>query len=87
LSAQNETLLRNTLAKIYHDRAAAVIIAKEAGLDVSRLDLTGSSLARCHAIVEEATKQGRLGDLVRGALRAYPEDVDLLTIAALHEIQ
>lgn len=87
LSAQNEAFLRDTLANLYGDRTDAGMVAKEVGLDVSRLDFTGSSAARWHAIVEEAIKQGRLGDLVRGALRTYPGDAGLLTIAALLEIQ
>lgn len=85
LSAQDEALLRDTLAHLYDDRSDAGMVAKEAGLDVSRLDLTGSSIARWNAIVEEATKQKRLGDVVRRAMRTFPEDASLIAIVALLE--
>jgi WD40 repeat protein len=81
LSGADISLLRDTLARLWESEARARIIARDAQINTRLLDLSGSALELWDAILDEANKQGRLGVVVRCALRYYPDHEDLLDIA------
>ena len=87
LKPQDLARLRDVLAQLYGSAQAALLVVEDAGLDETRLNLTGSSGEIWRSILHEAIKQSRLDEVVRCALRAYCGDADLLAIAKLLGIQ
>lgn len=66
--------LREALARLCDDPATTRMIAHDAGLDLSRIDLSGSSQVRWQAVIDEAVRQSRERSLIRRARSAYPAD-------------
>ena len=87
LKPQDLARLRDMLAGLYGSSQIALLIVGEAGLDEKRLNLTGSPNEIWRAILDEASKQSRLDNVVRCALKDYPGNPDLLAIAKLLGIQ
>lgn len=84
LKRQDLARLRDKLARLYgSSHQAALLVVREAGLDETRLNLTGSAGEIWHSILDEASKQSRLDDLVRRALEDYSGDLALIGIAKL----
>lgn len=83
LKPQDLARLLDRLAWLYGSSQIALLVVGGAGLDQKRLNLTGSPSEIWRSILDEATKQGCLDDVVRCALKDYPGDPDLLAIAKL----
>lgn len=81
LSDSDTLRLRNRLAVLYDTETAARRIAREAGISLLLVKISGSIIDIWDAILDEARKQHRLEDIVRCALRDYRDDDDLLELA------
>ena len=73
--------VRALLAHLYPSTQEAQIIAMDARLDVTRIDLTGSALILWDAILAEACNQNRLHAIVKRAQRDFREHPDLAAFA------
>lgn len=60
----SERALREALASLYSTTAQARVIARDAGLDVTRIDFSGRADATWYAILAEARAQGRVGNVL-----------------------
>ena len=69
--------LRLILAQLYSDSASATLIAKDAGVDVSRLNLDNSVQVIWDAIITEAINADLIDTLIQLALDEYPRNDDL----------
>jgi WD40 repeat protein len=80
--------LRDALAQLYNTPVgAALLVAKDAGLDTTRLPGTGSAQQLWHSIVLEAAKQCRLVNLIERTSREYPNDERLLAASSALKLQ
>ena len=68
----NERALRGALASLYSTTAQARMVARDAGLDVTRIDFGGGADAAWFAILAEARAQGRVSRVVDLARADYP---------------
>ena len=68
----SERALRGALASLYSTAAQARVVARDAGLDVTRIDFSGGADAMWFAIISEARAQGRVGRVVDLARADYP---------------
>lgn len=68
----SERALRGALASLYSTAAQARMVARDAGLDVTRIDFSGGADAMWFAIISEARAQGRVGRVVDLARAEYP---------------
>ena len=68
----SERALRGALAALYSTTAQARMIARDAGLDVTRIDFGGGADATWFAILAEARAQGRVSRVVDLARADYP---------------
>lgn len=66
------------LAELYRDRASVERVAVEAGIDVSRLSSAAKPADAWALLLSEAEHQQKLPDVVRVALREYPQYPPLL---------
>ena len=69
--------LRDVLAKLIEDRDTARIIAIDAGIDRNRINWENSTLIIWQHLLEEATKQGILAELVADVEELYPAHAEL----------
>jgi WD40 repeat protein len=69
--------LREILAGLYPLAEDARIVASDAGLDITRLDLSGNAARFWQAILVEAQHQNRLGAVARCVQRQYRDYFDL----------
>ncbi len=77
--------LVQVLANLYDTEAQARIVAKDAGLDLTRIPLSGSAQIFWDAIVTEAHKQNCMEALVQQARSEFPLNAELQ--ATLQAIQ
>ncbi|APR85051.1 High-affnity carbon uptake protein Hat/HatR [Minicystis rosea] len=83
LDVRDWARLRRVLATIYDRPEAARLVARDAGLDLMRIVFTGSVDEAWESILTEAIRRRRLVEIVRHALRAYPDDPELGELALL----
>lgn len=76
---QARIALRNTLIRLYNDRADAKRAAEDAGLNVFQISFEGSATNVWHNILAEAEKQGKAAvqALIEVASGQYPNDEGL----------
>ena len=72
--------LHQLLAKLFLDAGDADTLMAEAGIERSRINADASPLSRWYAIVSEASKDGKVSDLLNAALNRYPKNTELLAI-------
>lgn len=68
----SERALRGALASLYSTAAQARVVARDAGLNVTRIDFGGGADAIWFAILAEARAQGHVGRVVDLARADYP---------------
>lgn len=72
--------LRDVLAGLYDRVGSARAFARDAGIDISRVDFEGSALDRWDAILGEARKSGREQALLDLARAQYPNSPGLASL-------
>ncbi|MEM7133541.1 MAG: AAA family ATPase [Chloroflexota bacterium] len=68
--------MRTLFSRFFDDNASVRRIAMDAGLDISRLNLTGSPTNVWHGVMSEAEKHGKLASLVQVAVEEYPSSTE-----------
>jgi hypothetical protein len=71
------TRTRQVLAALFTDRQRAQLLASDAGLDLSRIDLAGAPVVFWRNILDEAERQGRVDALLELAIKQVPARRDL----------
>lgn len=66
-------MLSNVLAELYRDRESAERVATQAGVDVSRVSFSAKASDTWSSLLDEASHQGRLMDVMSVALVEYPK--------------
>lgn len=66
------TTLHDVLAELYADEESARRIVRDVGLDTTRVSFNAKAVNTWSSIVNEATAQGRLADVIRVVLKEYP---------------
>ena len=69
--------LRVALADCYPQRARAELLAQDAGLSLTQIDLSGAPIEFWQRIVEEAERQGKIEALLEVAIEQAPARRDL----------
>ena len=70
--------LRNTLCDLYDDLDKTKLIAEDAGIELGRINLTGTVETAWREILKEAGKQGLVADIISIALEEYPDNKILI---------
>ena len=79
----SDTRLRDVLAEIYWDVENAKRLARDAQLDVTLINFSGSSKNFCKSIIDVAEKNGKLSDLIQQARKEYPGNEKLSNLAVI----
>lgn len=66
-------MLSNVLAELYRDKESAERVATQAGVDVARVAFSTKASDTWSSLLDEASHQGRLMEVVRVALGEYPK--------------
>lgn len=79
----SNTRLRDVLAEIYWDVENAKRLARDAQLDVTLINFSGSSKNFCKSIIDVAEKNGQLLHLIQQARKEYPGNEKLSKLAVI----
>jgi TIR domain/Effector-associated domain 1 len=80
-SSQDRTRLRRALAELFPDLNSVRLVAHDAGLRLTSIDFSGSAETVWFGVVEEATKQQKIRDLISVAKTMYPHNDALASFA------
>jgi hypothetical protein len=71
------TQLRDVLMTLYDDSATARAVAETAGININFIEFSSKPINNWQAILREAEKQGRTGNLINIAVGHYPSNIKL----------
>lgn len=74
--------IREALAAAFPNRGRAHLLAHDAGIDLTRVDLAGAPAVFWQAILEEAERQGKVETLLDAAITQAPACADLPALLA-----
>ncbi len=79
----NHTKLRDTLAQLYLDRASALRIAVDAGINPAYVTFSDNAINNWHEIITKAEDQGLLIRLIERAVGEFPTNVTLKEVLGI----
>ena len=74
--------LQVALAHLFPSEAEGRILCEAAGMKTNLVDFSAASYTRLYFIVDQATKQSKLPELIAAALERYPDSEELLATSA-----
>jgi V8-like Glu-specific endopeptidase len=75
----NLTNLKYVLADLYPFKEDSVSIVRDTGLDLTHISFQNKAVNNWSEILFEANKHGKVSDVIRAALRDYPDNQSLLS--------
>jgi len=85
LSGEELKRLLDALATVYCTAELARMVLRVVGLDAARVTIAGSAQEVWGSILDEASKQQKVEDIARFALRQYPTNEDFLWATSLSQ--
>jgi len=74
---KNLTNLKYVLADLYPFKEDSFSVVRDAGLDPTRISFQNKAVNNWSEILSEANKRGKVPDIIRAALRDYPDNQSL----------